>query len=167
MAWLWLKNLMFTAVVPATVALYGPLALIGPGKAGGGVRAVGADVLLVAGAALYAWTVWEFAIYGRGTPAPIDAPRRLVIVGPYRRVRNPMYLGVLTVIAGWICRYGQAVLIGYWLAVAAGFHLFVLVYEEPHLRRRFPLDYPSYCLRVRRWLPRWQPDLAPPRRSAG
>ena len=100
--------------------------------------------------------VWDFGWTGRGTPAPILPPQRLVVTGFYRYVRNPMYVGFA---AGWIglwIVFGHAsvVAIAVVAAVALGVHLFVMFYEEPTLRGKFGEDYEEYCLSVRRWLPR-------------
>jgi protein-S-isoprenylcysteine O-methyltransferase Ste14 len=148
------RNLLFTLVVPGTVAVYIPL-LITPDRSPAPmpVRAV-AILLLVAGSAVYAWCVWDFAIQGRGTPAPIDAPKKLVVRGLYRYTRNPMYLGVLTVILGWAVLFRSAMLLAYALAVASCFHLFVVFYEERRLHREFGGEYDLYRARVARWLPR-------------
>jgi len=148
-----LKNLLFTFVVPGTVAVYLPLAIVSAREpASGGWLAVGLALLLV-GAAIYGWCVYDFATFGRGTPAPIDAPSRLVVRGLYRYTRNPMYLGVLTVILGWVALYRSAALGAYAIAVAAAFSLFIVLYEEPHLRRAFGDEYEAYRARVPRWLP--------------
>jgi protein-S-isoprenylcysteine O-methyltransferase Ste14 len=149
-----LKNLLFTAVAPGTLAVYLPLLLArGRPRADGPMLAL-AVALLAAGVAIYAWCVWDFASYGRGTPAPIDAPKRVVMRGLYRFTRNPMYVGVLTVILGWAAFFAAPVVAGYALVVATSFHLFVRLYEEPHLTRTFGDDYRAYCARVGRWLPR-------------
>jgi protein-S-isoprenylcysteine O-methyltransferase Ste14 len=100
--------------------------------------------------------VWDFGWTGRGTPAPVAPPQHLVVVGFYRYVRNPMYLGFA---AGWIglwIVFGRAnpALIASVAAVALGVHLFVLFYEEPALRHKFGTDYEEYCHHVRRWWPR-------------
>jgi len=100
--------------------------------------------------------VWDFGWTGRGTPAPIAPPQRLVVVGFYRYVRNPMYVGFA---AGWIglwVVFGRAnwVAIAAVAAVAIGVHLFVVFYEEPTLRKKFGADYEEYCQNVRRWWPR-------------
>ena len=146
-----LKNLLFTVLVPGTVAVYLPLLLArGRTPAWGPV----ALLLLGLGAGLYAWCVWDFARHGRGTPAPIDAPRRLVVGGPYRVVRNPMYVAVLAVIAGQAALFRVPALLAYGAAVAGCFALFVLLYEEPSLRRTFGAEYEAYTARVGRWLPR-------------
>lgn len=103
--------------------------------------------------------IWDFGWTGRGTPAPVAPPQRLVVVGFYRYVRNPMYVGFA---AGWIglwIVFGKAdpAVIAGVAAVALGVHLFVLLYEEPTLRGKFDEDYEHYCRNVRRWLPRMRP----------
>jgi len=100
--------------------------------------------------------VWDFGWTGHGTPAPVAPPKRLVVVGFYRYVRNPMYVGFAM---GWIglwvvFGHPNRVAIATVVAVALGVHLFVLLYEEPTLRRKFGGDYEEYCRNVRRWWPR-------------
>jgi protein-S-isoprenylcysteine O-methyltransferase Ste14 len=100
--------------------------------------------------------VWDFGWAGHGTPAPIAPPKRLVVVGFYRYVRNPMYLGFFT---GWIglwVVFGRAslVAIAWACVIALGIALFVLLYEEPKLRKMFGADYEEYCRNVPRWVPR-------------
>lgn len=115
-----------------------------------------AAVPSVLGFAIALRCVWDFGWTGRGTPAPVIPPRHLVVVGPYRFVRNPMYLGFAF---GWIglwIVFGHAnpSAIAAVLAVAIGIHAFVVLYEEPTLRRKFGSDYESYCRNVHRWWPR-------------
>jgi len=149
-----LKNLIFTLVVPGTVAVYVPY-LIGRNTSLASPVVLSAAVLLfIVGGAIYAWCIWDFASFGRGTPAPIDAPKRLVVRGLYRFTRNPMYQGVLTVILGWAVAFRSTALLFYALGVGSCFHLFILLYEEPHLRREFGADYDLYRDRVGRWLPK-------------
>jgi protein-S-isoprenylcysteine O-methyltransferase Ste14 len=150
---LFLKNLAFTLIVPGTVAVYLPLYIARDQPIGSVGALVAGCALIVLGVAVYLSCQWHFAIFGRGTPAPIDAPSRFVAVGLYRHVRNPMYLGVLSVILGWATVFQMAVLLWYALAVATAVHLFVLFYEEPHLRRVFGREYEEYCAQVNRWLP--------------
>lgn len=105
------------------------------------------------GAAAAFWCVFTFVWIGKGTPAPFDPPRRLVIRGPYRFVRNPMYIGAGLALAGAALFYESVPLLAYvgiFLFVA---HLLVMLYEEPTLRRTFGPDYEAYCHHVRRWLP--------------
>ena len=113
----------------------------------------------VCGFAVALRCVFDFGWTGRGTPAPIVPPTRLVVVGFYRYVRNPMYVGFTF---GWIglwVVFGHAhlapMIIVAWIAV--GVHLFVLFYEEPTLRKKFGADYEEYCRNVNRWLPRLRP----------
>jgi protein-S-isoprenylcysteine O-methyltransferase Ste14 len=110
-------------------------------------------VIGTAGAVIALSCVWAFAFIGKGTPAPFDPPRRLVVRGPYRFLRNPMYVGAALAVAGAALFYQSIQL----LAFVAGFllvtHLFVVLYEEPTLRRLFGLDYQDYCRRVHRWFP--------------
>jgi protein-S-isoprenylcysteine O-methyltransferase Ste14 len=148
-----LKNLLFTFVVPGTVAVYVPL-WIADGPVSTGLARLPGAVLLALGGAIYAWCVWDFATFGRGTPAPIDAPVKLVVRGLYHYVRNPMYVGVSTVILGWAALYGSARLLLYAAGVASVFHAFVVLYEERHLRAEFGDEYEAYTRRVGRWLPR-------------
>src|SRR5215207_3205224 len=154
---LFLKNLLFTVIVPGTVAVYVPLGLAA-GRAGPpfrwGVAQSAALLPLISGGAFYFWSLWDFASFGRGTPAPIDAPRRLVVRGLYRYVRNPMYVGVLLVIAGWALFFESRLILGYGAVVALVFHLFVLAVEEPSLRGKFGDAYERYCKEVGRWVPK-------------
>lgn len=111
-------------------------------------------VLVAAGGALALSCVLAFALVGKGTPAPFDPPRRLVDRGPYRAVRNPMYLGAGAALAGVGLFYGSLAVFGYLLLFALAAHLFVVWYEEPRLRRSFGEGYEDYCRRVGRWWPR-------------
>jgi len=131
------------------------LARAGVGAPGrwGLAQAAGLAVATVGGA-IALWCIGTFAILGRGTPAPFDPPRRLVVRGPYRHVRNPMYLGAGLALAGAALFYGSGALALY----AAGFlllmHLFVILYEEPTLGRTFGDDYGTYRATVGRWWPK-------------
>jgi protein-S-isoprenylcysteine O-methyltransferase Ste14 len=119
----------------------------------GPVELAGAGVSL-AGATLALWCVLTFVFVGKGTPAPFDPPRRLVVRGPYRFVRNPMYAGAGLALGGAATFFRSPALVGYALLFLAVMHAFVVWYEEPTLRRRFGADYDAYRSRVRRWLPR-------------
>ncbi len=98
---LFAKNLLFTILILGTVAVFTPL-LIARGRSitSYALPILNGVVLLAAGASIYLWTVWDFAPFGKGTPLPIDAPKKLVVRGLYRYKRNPMYVAVLTVILG-------------------------------------------------------------------
>jgi len=149
-----LKNLLFTVVAPGTVAVYLPLLLVRTRSAASGAWLIASVAFFLAGAAVYSWCLWDFATFGRGTPAPIDAPKKLVVRGLYRYTRNPMYVGVLTTILGWTVLFKAPRLLLYALSVSLCFQLFVVLYEEPHLRKVFGSSYDDYCARVGRWLPR-------------
>jgi protein-S-isoprenylcysteine O-methyltransferase Ste14 len=110
--------------------------------------------MIVAGGTLAFACVATFVTRGEGTPAPFDPPRKFVAAGPYRFVRNPMYIGGFTVLLGFgLYEQSPAILVFTlpWLLFA---HLFVIVYEEPHLRATFGTRYETYCRSVRRWWPR-------------
>lgn len=149
-----LKTALFTLVVPGSFAVLIPLLIAGDrATAGGGTRVL-ALLLLALGAVLYLRSAWDFASFGRGTPAITDAPRRLVTRGFYRYTRNPMYVAVLSAIAGWAILYAAPVLWAYGGVVFVLFSLFIRLYEEPRLTREFGDDYAAYMKRVGRWLPR-------------
>jgi len=111
-------------------------------------------IVLAAGALLVLETTARFALQGRGTPAPWAPPERFVITGSYRLVRNPMYVGVLALIIGQALLLGREILFAWAAAAWLLFQLFLVLEEEPGLRRRFGPEYEDYCARVGRWLPR-------------
>lgn len=103
------------------------------------------------GAAIAFWCIFTFALIGKGTPAPFDPPRRLVIKGPYRFVRNPMYIGAALALAGAALFYESFPVAIYAGVFLLAMHLFVVAYEEPTLRRTFGSEYDTYCRQVGRW----------------
>jgi protein-S-isoprenylcysteine O-methyltransferase Ste14 len=115
-----------------------------------------AAVPAVLGFAVALRCIWDFGWTGRGTPAPMVPPKRLVVVGFYRYVRNPMYVGFFVGWAGLWLVFGResGTAIGVAVAGVLAVALFVLLYEEPMLRRKFGADYEEYCRHVRRWIPR-------------
>jgi len=149
-----LKNILFTIIAPGTVAVLVPLTLAADTSPANRGTLVIALILFGLGVSVYTWCLWDFASFGRGTPAPLDAPRKLVIRGLYRFVRNPMYLGVLTVILGWAAFFEAVSLALYAVVVFACFHTVIRLYEEPHLRREYGDEYVAYSARAGRWLPR-------------
>jgi protein-S-isoprenylcysteine O-methyltransferase Ste14 len=110
-------------------------------------------VPIVGGIVILAWCTAGFVVFGRGTPNPLDPPRSLVARGIYRMVRNPMYLAMGLIVAGEVIVFGSTTLIAYLAALMAVFHVFVVSYEEPTLRRFFGSSYDEYCARVPRWIP--------------
>ncbi|MCI0442764.1 isoprenylcysteine carboxylmethyltransferase family protein [bacterium] len=149
-----LKNLLFTLISPCTVAVYIPYLLTRNETAKGRLSFAISILIFATGAAIYFWCLWNFASYGKGTPAPIDAPKKLVTSGLYRYVRNPMYVGVITTILGWVILYHSWVLLIYAFFFWICFELFIVFYEEPHLRKIFGAEYEQYCARVGRWIPK-------------
>jgi len=125
-----------------------------------GARSVGVLLILVGLPGLVD-SFARFALQGLGTPAPVAPTKNLVVTGLYRHVRNPIYLAVVAIILGQAMLFGdwRLVLLGalFWLA----FHLFVVAYEEPTLRRTFGSEYEAYRANVRRWVPRVVPWRAP------
>lgn len=118
----------------------------------GALQVVGM-LIVVAGGAIALWCILTFAIVGKGTPAPFDPPRRLVVRGPYSVVRNPMYIGAGLALGGAALFYGSFALLSYAVAFFLVTHCFVVLYEEPALRRTFGTEYEAYCRQVRRWRP--------------
>lgn len=127
--------------------------IIRPGRIGA-MELVGI-LIGVAGAALAIWCILTFAVIGKGTPAPFDPPRQLVIAGPYRYVRNPMYIGAGLALLGAAIFYRSGALALYTGLFLVITHLFVLLYEEPALTQTFGDAYQQYRTTVRRWLPRF------------
>jgi len=152
---IWLRALSFVVAVQFTVIGAVPwlLARVGPHLTLGVWHWLGL-VPLVIGALALLWCNWAFVVRGRGTAAPYDPPRALVIHGLYRHVRNPMYVSAGLIIFGIALWTGAAILFGYFLLLALSYHLFVRYYEEPHLQRVFGQPYAEYCLNVPRWRPR-------------
>lgn len=121
-----------------------------------GIRVLGV-ALIVIGVPMLLDSFARFAIQGLGTPAPIFPTRHLVVTGLYRRVRNPMYVGVAATIFGQGLLLGDVRLLGYGLLVWGAFHLFVLGYEEPKLQKSFGGEYSEFRKNVPRWIPRLTP----------
>ena len=156
-----LRTLIFTIIAPGFWTVAMPYWMLPRGVR---LELRGASLLglplIAAGAALYVATAfWGFALRGKGTPAPIDPPKKLVVEGPYRVVRNPMYWAVACVMMGEALAFRSMALAELAIAFFAGTILFVLLYEEPTLRRKFGAEYEVYCRRVPRWLPRFRNKL--------
>jgi len=151
------KSLLFLIAAPGMVAGYIPLALLRRGpQFETGILAYLAFPLWAIGGMILLWSFWNFLVQGRGTPAPIDAPKELVATGFYRYVRNPMYVGVLLMLLGHFLWFQFAWLIVYAAIVFLSFHLFITLYEEPTLKRNFGASYEEYLRRVPRWIPRFK-----------
>lgn len=151
-------TVIFTLVVPGTAIVLVPFVLSGgwtfhPPLAGEASRWLGV-ALVVLGAPLFFRFLAGFVREGHGTPAPIAPTEHLVVGGPFQWCRNPGYVAVVAMVVGQGLLFGSARILVYAASLAVGFHLFVLLYEEPTLRRTFGAEYEEYCRRVPRWLPR-------------
>jgi protein-S-isoprenylcysteine O-methyltransferase Ste14 len=156
--WPAIGTIVFVLTVPGTVVGVGPFLLsrwqIAPPFFGWPlVRWLG-GVLIVCAAPIFVDFVVRFARQGRGTPAPVAPPRHLVVGGGFRYVRNPGYIAVVSLLLGQALLFGSTRLVWYAAAVALAFHAFVVLYEEPTLRRQFGAEYEAYCRAVPRWFPR-------------
>lgn len=151
------KTLIFTILVPGTVTILIPRWLLSAQTMlpSYGLRYL-ALIPISIGAAIYLWCARDFATAGRGTPAVFDPPRELVVRGLYRFTRNPMYIGILTILVGEAALFASVRLLIYAGCVALLFHTFVVLYEEPRLRMDFRGAYRTYCLLVPRWLPTFE-----------
>ena len=154
-------SFVFFCLAPGLVAGVGPFVLVGwtmrpplLGLPGGRIAGAAA---VAAGLACLLDCFARFALEGRGTPAPVAQTEVLVASGLYRFVRNPMYISVLVIVSGQALLFGQARLFAYAGVLLVAFHLFVLLHEEPSLRRRFGESYETYRLHVGRWRPRLTP----------
>jgi protein-S-isoprenylcysteine O-methyltransferase Ste14 len=156
------RTLIFTILVPGFWTVAMPYWILPRGtRVDLGVAGLFGLLLMAGGAALYVATAfWGFALRGRGTPAPIDPPKTLVVEGPYRVVRNPMYSAVASVVMGEALLFQSVALGELAVALFAGAMVFVLFYEEPALRRKFGAEYEAYCRQVPRWIPRFRNKLS-------
>jgi protein-S-isoprenylcysteine O-methyltransferase Ste14 len=159
--WASIGSLIFFVIAPGTLAGFLPWTLTRWQMKPGffhlyQIRLAGIALILLGLIPLVASFV-RFVFEGLGTPAPIAPPQRLVVGGFYRYVRNPMYVGVVSVIVGQALLLGDVRLLWYGAILWLGFHLFVLVYEEPTLRQMFGESYIIFCANVPRWIPRLVP----------
>ena len=145
------RALLAFLLLPGVVAFLVPLLLLAPDEPGSFHLARGI-LLLAAGVAALLWCVREFYVAGRGTLAPWAPPQALVVTGLYRFSRNPMYIAVLLVLAGWALAFASWTLAAYAVAVMVAFHIRVIVHEEPWLATRHASEWLKYQRRVPRWL---------------
>ena len=154
-------SFLFLLIAPGVVAVLVPRWISGwqmhdPLLHFAGFRVLGV-LLIVAGAPMILDSFARFALQGLGTPAPILPTQHLVVTGLYRYVRNPMYVGVFSLIVGQGLLLGDPRVLVYGILVWLGFHTFVLIYEEPTLRRTVGAEYERFCASVPRWIPRLTP----------
>ena len=107
---------------------------------------------VMAGIVISLWCFSDFVFRGKGTPVPIDPPKKLVVSGLYRLVRNPMYIGILVLLFGAAVLFKSFILIGYTACIFCLFHIFIIGFEEPSLRTKFGKEYEEYCNLVPRWI---------------
>jgi protein-S-isoprenylcysteine O-methyltransferase Ste14 len=160
---------IFLVIAPGIVAVYVPWLICHwhfaqPPLGTGSIRALGV-LLVAAGLPVLLDSFVRFALQGLGTPAPIFPTRHLVVSGFYPHVRNPMYVAVVSLIFGQGLLFGSFRVLEYGAAVGVGFYLFVLVYEEPTLRRSYGTEYEEFCAHVPRWIPQLRPWRRNPEQS--
>jgi len=150
--WLPLRALLAVLVLPGNVAGVIPWLLVDrPIHLLQGAPLVAALAALALGLVIFASCVLDFALRGRGTLAPVDPPKRLVVEGLYRYSRNPMYVGLLLILLSQAALCRSRTLLIYSAIVTAMFHLWTVFYEEPRLRKSFGPEYEDYCRRIGRW----------------
>jgi len=149
---LFLRALISFLILPGTFAGLIPVWIVSSDRDRGEGFFIGA-VPLAFGAVILLWCVRDFYVSGKGTLAPWDPPKRLVIVGLYRFTRNPMYVGISLFLVGWSLLAGSLRLAGYTVILAIGFHLRVVLYEEPRLTKLFGEEWTRYKTAVSRWIP--------------
>lgn len=149
------RSLLFVILIPGTVAGYIPWRIL---QASGqllvpkfSVTTILAACVAMMGLSILLRCVWDFFAVGRGTLAPFDAPKHLVVRGLYRFTRNPMYNGVLALLLGEAWLFHSTTLLEYAIIVFVIFHLMVIIYEEPALESQFGASYRAYRAAVPRW----------------
>lgn len=155
------RNLIFTIIQPGLVAGLIPFWIL---EANSSLRSYGifvqslqfhhysGAIVFVVGLVIMLNCIISFATKGRGTLSPVDPTRKLVITGLYRFSRNPMYIGVMLILIGEAIFFQSGYLWIYLLFVFIAFNIFILLHEEPRLRRDFGEEYKRYCGKVRRWI---------------
>jgi protein-S-isoprenylcysteine O-methyltransferase Ste14 len=163
MLWFWFRLILFTILVPGTVAGYVPYLLmqtVPPSWNKPELKWIGI-VLVAVGIIIYLICAISFLLKGLGTPStwftgPLkhligDEPKKLVASGIYKYSRNPMYVGVLIVVLGEALFYQRIILVHYFIFLFILFHLFVIMIEEPHLKKKYGQEYEEYRKKTRRW----------------
>jgi protein-S-isoprenylcysteine O-methyltransferase Ste14 len=151
-----IKTLLFTLLAPCTVTLAVPYLLLRSRSeifphTWNSLHLTGISII-AAGVAIYIWCAGDFISKGKGTPAPYDPPKALVAEGLYRFTRNPMYVGVSSIVLGEAIFFKSIAIVVYALVLLLLFHLRVTLYEEPALKRLFGESFDEYCRRVPRWI---------------
>lgn len=152
-----IRAIVYASVFISLLMLYFPITIAqrDPNAVSLGFIRYAAFVLYFVGAAIGLWCVLGFIRYGRGTPAPFDPPRKLVVHGLYHWVRNPMYVGGFLFILGHVVWFGSMWVAAYLACMSGAAMMFVVLYEEPVLKRTFGEEYEYYRRNVPRWIPSW------------
>ncbi len=149
------KTLVFIVLVPGTVAVIVPSTIVKSAAPFAMMLSFFPNNLgllpTLAGLSICLWCFWDFFNKGRGTPSPFDPPKQLVVVGLYRYVRNPMYIGIILMILGEAIMFSSFLLMLYLVILLVIFHTGVVYYEEPKLRAEFGEKYANYLISVPRW----------------
>jgi len=149
---MFLRALLAFLMVPVVVAGIVPymLSTYDPYKADGNFLGF---IILGFGLSILVWCVRDFYVSGKGTLAPWDPPKKLVTVGLYQYVRNPMYVGVIFILFGWVIITASPIVLGFTLLLSLAFHLRVKIHEEPWAEKNFTSEWLTYKKNVPRWLP--------------
>ena len=151
-----LKSLLYLVFEAGLFAVYIPLRLLphGPRLEMGMLSFLAIPFWLI-GSLIILQSFWDFTFRGRGTPLPTDPPKELVVTGFFGYVRNPIYVGVMLIFLAHFLWFGYWALLLYTLLSFIGVHFFIILYEEPMLKRKFGAAYEEYIRRVPRWIPRF------------
>ena len=156
---IWIKTIIFSILVPGVVTLFIPYCALKYTNSLDpivfGVSEIIGIALMGLGLSIYLICVWNFAEIGKGTPAPIAPPHLLISRSLYKYSRNPMYIGIISILVGETLIFRSFILGGYTVLLFICFHLFVRYYEELALSRQFGAEYARYCREVPRWLIHW------------
>jgi protein-S-isoprenylcysteine O-methyltransferase Ste14 len=152
-----IKSLFFLILVPGLLLAYFPYSIAATDTElfEPSILSNLAFPLWLMGAAMMLWCFWNFTFNGKGTPAPIDPPKELVAVGLYRFVRNPMYVAGIVALVGWVLWSPSLPLVIAPILFFAAAHSFVILYEEPALKKKFGAAYEEYLKGIPRWIPRF------------
>jgi protein-S-isoprenylcysteine O-methyltransferase Ste14 len=154
---LFLRSLLFTVLNPGLVVGVIPYWILGNKTVGLFIKPLHAHqylgiLLFIPGLIILIDCITRFFVEGRGTLSPIDPTKRLVVKGLYKYSRNPMYVGVMMMLIGEAVFFQSGSLWIYLVLFLIIFNLFIVLVEEPRLRRDFGEDYYQYCQKVRRWV---------------
>ena len=158
-----IRNLFFTIIQPGVIVGLIPVVILGDKLKVYyslilrfsnflGLIVFAGMIVCMLGFVIMLFCILSFAILGRGTLSPLDPTKKLVVSGFYRYSRNPMYIGVLTILIGEALLFQSVELGIYTLIVFVAFHFYILLFEEPRLTKVFGEEYKKYCEQVRRWV---------------